>query len=39
VVDTEAIESYLLATDYYTSNPRNFEHMRESVAKGVPLIP
>jgi hypothetical protein len=39
VVDTKAIESYLLATDYYTSNPRNFEHMRESVAKGAPLIP
>ena len=38
-VDTKAIEIYLLATDYYTRNPQNFKHMRESVAKGVPLIP
>jgi hypothetical protein len=38
-VDTKAIETYLQATDYYTSNPRNFKHMRDSVAKGVPLIP
>lgn len=38
-VDVPAVESYLLATDYYSENPRNFAHMRESAAAGASKLP
>ena len=39
LVDVPAVESYLLATDYYTENPRNFAHMQESAAAGASKLP
>jgi len=39
VVDTPAIEGYLLKQKYYIQNPGNFPHMRSSVAAGAALLP
>ena len=39
LVDVAAVEAYLLATDYYTENPRNFAHMQESAAAGAQKLP
>jgi hypothetical protein len=38
-VDVPAVEAYLLATDYYTENRRNFAHMQESAAAGALKLP
>lgn len=35
----EHIETYLNATKFFRENPRNFNHMRSSVEKGIPLLP
>ena len=35
VIDAAAMEVYLHATDYYTTNPQNFSHLMESLAAGV----
>ena len=39
LIDQPAIESYMLATDYYVENPRNFRHMQESAAAGAAVLP
>lgn len=38
IVTAAATEAYLLATDYYTENPRNFEHMKHCTAEGAALL-
>jgi hypothetical protein len=38
-VSRDHIETYLLATKFFRENPRNFNHMRESVEVGLPLLP
>jgi hypothetical protein len=38
VVDVEAIELYLKATDYYVENPGNFPHMVQCAAAGAALL-
>jgi hypothetical protein len=37
-VDRNAIEAYLRATHYFTENPRNFAHIRESADAGAALL-
>ena len=39
VVDVPAIQTYMKATKFFVTNPKNFNHMVESVAAGAKLLP
>jgi hypothetical protein len=38
VVDAADIEGYLLSSKFFTENPRNFPHLRQSVAAGAAVL-
>jgi hypothetical protein len=38
-VTAEEMEAYLQATSYFQTNPKNFTHYKECVAKGAKLLP
>jgi hypothetical protein len=38
-VRVDDIEAYLQATAFFAANPRNFQHLQQSVAAGIPLLP
>jgi hypothetical protein len=39
VITAADVRGYLHATQYFTNHPKNFTHMQQSVAAGVPLLP
>ena len=39
LIDSDAMETYLEATKYYTDHPGNLPHLRQSAAAGVALLP